>query len=192
MTQHLAALQTRPGGSRFALAGFTGAGYSRGRALPAQVLWMLVSRAVVMRWWCPNRLRVMVLRAFGARIAAGAIIRHDVKIHWPWKLEVGRDSWIGEASWILNLEPVFIGANTCISQGVFLCTGSHDRFSPTFEFDNGPIVIGDSVWVAAMATVLRGTKIGDGATIGASAVVSRDVAPGATVLPARSVTVVAS
>jgi putative colanic acid biosynthesis acetyltransferase WcaF len=173
-------------GNQFALAGFTGAGYDRGRPLPIQVLWLLISRSILFRWWMPNRIRVAMLRLFGARIGPGTLIRHDVKIHWPWKLEVGRDSWIGEEVWILNLEDVRIGSNTCVSQGVLLCTGSHDRFSPTFEFDNGPIALGDRVWIAARAMVLRGVRVGDGATVGASAVVAHEVPAGATVLAARS------
>lgn len=164
-------------GRRFCLSGFTGRGYERGRSVGVQVLW-LIAREVLMKWWCPNGLRITVLRLFGARIGAGVLIRHQVKIHWPWKLDVADNSWIGEEVWILNLEHVTIGSNTCISQGVLVCTGSHDRRSPTFEFDNAPIVIGDSVWVAARATLLRGTRIGDGATIGASVVVTGDVPPG--------------
>ncbi len=174
----------RPG-NHFSLDGFTGSGYSRGRGLPIQILW-LMSRGLLMKWWCPNSVRVRAPRLFGARIAAGVIIRHQVKIHWPWKLSVGRNSWIGEETWILNLEPVRIGSNTCLSQGAFLCTGSHDRCSATFEFDNAPIVIGDSVWIAARATVLRGVRVGDGATVGATAIVTDDVRAGATVLAAQS------
>lgn len=168
-------------GRRFSLDGFTGRGYERGRSIGVQVLW-LIARELLMKWWCPNRFRIMVLRIFGARIGAGVLIRHQVKIHWPWKLEVGANSWIGEEVWILNLEQVTIGSNTCISQGVLICTGSHDRRSPTFEFDNAPIVIGDSVWVATRATVLRGTRIGDGVTIGATVVVTGDVPPETTLL----------
>jgi len=168
------------------LRDFTGDNYSRGRPLPVQLLWMVVSRSVTMRWWCPNRVRVLLLRGFGARIGSGTLIRHDVRIHWPWKLIVGRDTWIGESAWILNLEPVTIGSNTCISQDVLLCTGSHDRLSPTFEFDNAPIFIGDSVWIAARATILRGLRVGDGATIGATALVVDDVPESATILPPRA------
>jgi putative colanic acid biosynthesis acetyltransferase WcaF len=171
-------------GNRFSLDGFTGRGYSRGRGVPMQILW-LMSRGLLMKWWCPNAVRIGVLRLFGARIAAGVIVRHQVKIHWPWKLAVGRNSWIGEEVWILNLEQIQIGSNTCISQGAFLCAGSHDRRSATFEFDNAPVVIGDSVWVAARATVLRGVRIGDGATVGATAIVTDDVPAGATVLAAQ-------
>jgi putative colanic acid biosynthesis acetyltransferase WcaF len=173
-------------GARFSLRDFTGQNYSKGRPWPVQLLWMVVSRCVTMRWWCPNRLRLLILRSFGARIGTGTLIRHDVKIHWPWKLEIGHHTWIGESTWILNLEPVVIGSNTCISQDVLLCTGSHDRFSPTFEFDNAPIVIGDSVWIATRATILRGVHIADGATVGATAVVTGDVREEATILPPRS------
>lgn len=170
------------GGNRFSLGEFTGRGYERGRSVPVQVLWLIVSELLIRRWWFPIRMRAVVLRAFGASIGKGTRIRHDVKIHWPWKLDVGTNSWIGERVWILNLEPVTIGSNTCISQDVLLCTGSHDRRSPTFEFDNAPITIGDHVWLAVRSTVLRGVRIGDGATVAATELVKRDVPAGATVI----------
>nr|WP_296778777.1 DapH/DapD/GlmU-related protein [Rhodococcus sp. (in: high G+C Gram-positive bacteria)] len=171
------------------LAGFTGAGYDKGRPFPVQALWLAVSTTVLGRWWCPNSVRVAVLRAFGASIGPGVSIRHGVKIHWPWKLTVGAHSWVGEKVWILNLEPVTIGQDSCISQSVLLCAGSHDRRSPTFEFGNAPIVVGDRVWVAARATVLRGVTIGDGATVGATALVTADVPAGSTVLAPRAAVV---
>lgn len=172
-------------GNRLDLGGFTGQGYDKGRHVGIQILWLAVSRMVVMRWWCPSKVRIAILRSFGANIGAGTIIRSDVKVHWPWKLTVGDSCWIGEEVWILNLENVTIGSNTCVSQAVMLCTGSHLRRSPTFEFDNGPIVIGDSVWVAARATVLRGVTIGDGATVGAATLVTQDVPRGGLTLAMR-------
>jgi putative colanic acid biosynthesis acetyltransferase WcaF len=166
-------------GTAHNLAGFTGAGYDRGRSLPWQIAWLTVSGLIVMRWWCPTRVRISILRLFGAKIGTGVNLRHNVRIHWPWKLSIGDHSWIGEDTWILNLEPVVIGSHVCISQDVLLCTGSHDRRSPTFEFDNGPITIDDGAWVAARATVLRGSVIGRDAVIGATALVAgTKVAPG--------------
>jgi putative colanic acid biosynthesis acetyltransferase WcaF len=147
---------------------------------------MIVSRSITMRSWCPNVLRVSMLRAFGAVIGSGVLVRHDVKIHWPWKLSIGAYSGVGEGVWILNFEPVSIGSNTCISQGVLLCTGSHDRRSATFDLDDAPIEIGDCVSVAARATVLRGVRIHDGATVGATALITGNVAADATVLAAPS------
>lgn len=119
---------------------------------------------------------------FGATIGQGTNIRHRVRIHWPWKLTVGDGSWIGEGTWILNLEPVTIGSDVCVSQDVFLCTGSHLRSSPTFEYDNAPIVIEDGAWVAARAVVLRGSRIGADSVVGATALISGVVPAGAVFL----------
>ena len=167
------------------LAGFTGAGYEIGRGRLTQALWLFLSGAVVMRWWCPARLRVSILRAFGANIGANVLIRHRVRIHWPWKLSVGDHTWIGEGAWLLNLEPITIGANVCISQDAFICTGSHDRHSPTFEFDNGPISLEDGVWIAARAIVLRGSRVSAGATVPAGSVVAGMVGPGTSTFRGR-------
>jgi putative colanic acid biosynthesis acetyltransferase WcaF len=159
------------------LAGFTGAGYDKGRPLPVQALWFAALNLVFVKWWCPSRLRVLLLRAFGAKVGTGVLIRHRVRVHWPWKLAVGDHVWIGEDVWMMNLEPLEIGSNTCLSQGARLICGSHDRRSPTFEFDNGPIRIEDGVWVAAGCTVLRGTVVGRGAVLAAGTVVSGTVEP---------------
>ncbi|WP_431816654.1 DapH/DapD/GlmU-related protein [Gordonia jacobaea] len=165
----------------FVLSEFTGVGYDKGRSLPVQCLW-LFARSIISQWWVPNKVRIAVMRMFGARIGDRVLIRHGVRVHWPWKLEVGDDTWIGEGAWILNLEPVRIGSNTCISQDVVLCTGSHDSRSRSFEFDNAPVIVGDGVWIALRATVLRGVTVGDRAVVGATALVVTDVKPGATVL----------
>jgi putative colanic acid biosynthesis acetyltransferase WcaF len=168
--------------SRRRLADFTGAGYDKGRGAAWQVAWIFVSGAVVQRWWCPPSLRVGLLRAFGAQIGEGVLVRHRVRIHWPWKLRIGDSSWIGEGVWILNLEDVRIGADVCVSQDVLLCTGSHSAVSPTFEFDNAPIVVEDGAWIAARAVVLRGVTVGTDSVVGATALVVKDVPPGARVL----------
>ena len=173
-------------GPRRSLGGFSGRGYDKGRGPLWQVGWMLVSGLVFTRWWCPASLRVTILRAFGATVGEGVLIRHRVRIHWPWKLTLGDATWVGEQAWLLNLEPIVIGSNTCVSQDVLLCTGSHDRHSPTFEFDNAPIAIGDRVWIGARATVLRGVSIGSDAVVGATALVVKDVAEGSTVLAPRA------
>lgn len=159
------------------LSGFTGHGYDIGRGKLAQILWLSVSGTIFMRWWCPARVRVAILRAFGAQVGERVLIRHRVRIHWPWKLSIADNSWIGEGAWLLNLEPITLGANVCVSQEVLLCTGSHARESQTFEFDNGAIHIEAGAWVAARAVVLRGVTIGSRSIVGACAVVRSDLAP---------------
>ncbi len=53
--------------------------------------------------------------------------------------------------------------------------------------DVAPVRIGNSVWLGAKVTVLKGVSIGDGAIVGANAVVSSDLPPGAVAVgvPAR-------
>jgi putative colanic acid biosynthesis acetyltransferase WcaF len=164
------------------LAGFAGTGYDRGRSRSHQIAWYAVQNLVFAKWWLPARVRPWLLRAFGADVGNGVLIRRGVRVHWPWKLTVGDDCWIGEDAWILNLEPVSIGHDVCVSQGALLCTGSHDRHSPTFEFDNGPIILDDGSWVAARATVLRGVHIGREAVVAAGVVAHEDVPSSAVLL----------
>jgi len=163
------------------LGSFTLAGYDKGRSIAWQAAWFAAERLCFSAWWFPRRWRPALLRLFGAEVGSGVVIRHDVRVLWPWKLRIGDDTWVGEQAWLLNLEPIDIGSNVCLSQGAFLCTGSHDRRSPDFRYDNGPIAIADGVWVCAQALVLRGVTVGTGSTIGARAVVAHDVPPGSTV-----------
>lgn len=163
------------------LAGFEGAGYDKGRSRLGQAAWYAVANLVWRKWWFPMRARPAVLRAFGAHVGKGCIIRSDVRVHWPWKLSIGEHCWLGEGAWLLNLEPITIGSNVCISQDALLCTGSHDAGSPTFEFDNGPIRIADGVWIAARAVVLKGVTVGEAAIVPAGVVARSDV-PGRAVL----------
>ena len=65
-----------------------------------------------------------------------------------------------------------------------------DRRQVTDAWDNrGDIIIGNDVWIGYQAVVLSGVHIGDGAIIGARAVVTGDVAPYTVVggVPARPI-----
>jgi len=53
-----------------------------------------------------------------------------------------------------------------------------DKANVTQAWDNrGDIVVGNDVWIGYQAVILAGVTIGDGAIIGACAVVKKDVAP---------------
>jgi putative colanic acid biosynthesis acetyltransferase WcaF len=159
----------------WSLAAFRGVGYDKGRPFFIQALWWSVSNAIFQKWWCPHRLRPPILRAFGGRVGTSVLIRSGVKIHWPWKLTVGDDVWIGEGAWLINLERITIGNDCCVSQGAIICSGSHDSRSRTFEYDNASIMIEDGTWVALGAIVLRGVTVGTGSVVAAGSVVRKDV-----------------
>ena len=157
------------------LPGFTLAGYDKGRGILVQALWFAVMNTVFMAWFPRPGCRTALLRAFGAEIGTGVLIRHRVRVLWPWKLTVGDHTWIGEGAWILNLEPVTIGAHVCVSQEALLCTGSHDHRAADFRYRNAPITVDDGAWVATRATVLAGVKVGRCAVVGAGAVLHKDL-----------------
>ena len=65
-----------------------------------------------------------------------------------------------------------------------------DRKNVTQSWDNkGDIIIGNDVWIGYEAVILAGVSIGDGAIIGARAVVTKDVPPYTIVggVPAKSI-----
>ncbi|WP_418960267.1 WcaF family extracellular polysaccharide biosynthesis acetyltransferase [Streptomyces tritici] len=157
------------------LPAFTLAGYDKGRSKLIQALWFAVMNTLFMAWFCPARLRVALLRAFGATIGEGVLIRHRVRVLWPWKLTVGDHTWIGEGAWLLNLEPVTLGAHVCVSQEALLCTGSHDHRAADFRYRNAPITVEDGAWIAARATVLAGVTVGRHAVVAAGTTLHRDL-----------------
>lgn len=161
--------------------------YDKRRGFAAQALWVALSTLVFTQVWCPNRLRIAMLRMLGATVGDGVLIKHRVRVHWPWNLTIGDNSWVGTDAELYNLDHITIGSDVCISQHAYVCTGSHDRNSPTFEFDNGPIVLEDGVWLCARTTVLRGVTIGANSVIAATALVAENVPANSFVRPPRSI-----
>ncbi|MBS1692081.1 MAG: colanic acid biosynthesis acetyltransferase [Actinobacteria bacterium] len=172
--------------SKRSLAARRGRPYDKGRGFVAQAAWVAVSHLVFVQVWCPNWLRCEVLRWFGAEIGSGVLVKHRVTVQWPWNLTVGDNSWIGTGAELYNLDRIVIGSDVAISPHVYLCTGSHDRHSPTFDFDNAPIFIEDGAWLCARCTVLRGVTIGANSVVGATSLVTRNVPAESLVRPPSS------
>lgn len=157
------------------LADFSVGGYGGGRTLPWRVAWFAVQNLLFDRWWLPSRFRPVLLRLFGATVGKECLIRHGVRVHWPWNLDVGRNVWIGESAWLHSLVEIVIEDDVCISQRAAIVTGSHDHRDPRFSYDNGPVVLRSGCWIATGAMVLRGVTVGHNAVVGAGAVAYRDV-----------------
>jgi putative colanic acid biosynthesis acetyltransferase WcaF len=150
-------------------------GLDRGRPWWIEVMWYLTKCLLFLPAWpVPCSLKRAILRGFGARVGRGVVIKPRVNIHLPWKLAVGDFTWIGEEVFILNFEPVTIGAHCCISQRAFLCTGNHDFRRPEMPYRNRPITIEDGAWVGAQVFVSPGVTIGTEAVITAGSVVTGD------------------
>lgn len=149
---------------------FANPDFERGASRLTEAAWLVLSGLVVSSWLPGSSWRRMLLRAFGAEIGSGVIIKPGVRVKFPWRLTLGDHVWIGESVWIDNLAQVTIGAHCCISQGAYLCTGSHDWRDPRFALITHPIVLEGECWVGARACLAPGAVMEQGAVLTMGAV----------------------
>ena len=144
----------------------------------ARAVWSVV-RATVWRlaWKRIPSLRCFMLRCFGTKTSLKTQIASSCRVEMPWHLTLGEHTAIGPRVHLYNLGDMKIGSRTIISQGAYLCGGTHDYTSPTFELIRSRITVGDDVWIAANAFIGPGVTVGNGAVVAAGAVVVKDVPP---------------
>jgi putative colanic acid biosynthesis acetyltransferase WcaF len=144
---------------------------SWGRPSWTVYLWSIVEIVLVTNpFQISSRVRVAALRAFGAKIGSGVIFRPRTRVKFPWNLEVGDRSWIGEGVWIHNQAPVMIGTDVVLSQECFITTGSHAHRTD-MALVTSATTIGSGTWVAARAIVLGGSSFGRSCLVSPGSVV---------------------
>jgi len=121
--------------------------------------------------------RRFVLRCFGAKVGANVNIYPSAHIYFPWNFEIGDWSAIGEDALIYNLGKVTIGKRVTVSHRAHVCAGTHDYGKPDLPLLKPPVNIYDQVWICADAFVGPDVVIGEGAIVGACAVVVKNVEP---------------
>jgi putative colanic acid biosynthesis acetyltransferase WcaF len=119
--------------------------------------------------------RRWLLCCFGAKVGRNVHIYPSAIVYFPWNLEIGEDSSIGEWALVYNLGKVSIGERTTISQRVHLCAGTHDYRNPAMPLIKPPIEIGDEVWVCADAFVGPNISIADRSIVAAASVVVKNI-----------------
>src|SRR5207247_148250 len=102
--------------------------------------------------------RRFLLRCFGAKVGHSVHVYPTATIYFPWNLEAGDETAIGERALIYNLGRVTLGARVTVSHGAHVCAGTHDHTKPDFPLLRPPIIVGP------------GVTIGEGAIVGARAV----------------------
>jgi len=150
--------------------------YDHGAGVLKRLLWHLFSKALIhSQLPLPVSVKCAVLRAFGAKIGQGVVIKPNVNIKYPWFLEIGDHAWIGEDVWIDNLVMVKVGASSCLSQGAMLLTGNHDFSKATFNLITGSIVIEEGAWLGAKTVVCPGVTVGCHAVLTVGSVATRNL-----------------
>jgi maltose O-acetyltransferase len=122
---------------------------------------------------------------------------HRVNVEAGARFGMGKGIAIGDYSGIgVNAEvngPVRIGRDVMMGPDVIIYTHNHEfaRIDRPMRLQGASgkraVIIDDDVWIGARAIILPGVRIGQGAIVGAGAIVTRDVPPLAIVAgnPAR-------
>lgn len=156
------------------------------RANRAAVKWSRREQAARVLWACARPLfalsprplwgwRRFLLRVFGARVGAQVHVHPTARVVMPWNVELGDFAAVGDGVILYALGPISIGAGASVSQGAHLCAGSHDFRDPAMPLVKARIEIGAGAWICADAFIGPRVRVGEGAVVGACAVVVRDV-----------------
>lgn len=165
----------RPFGMSVRLDRYTQGTYTPGAPFLRQVLWYCFGSPLVQSGLPSSKLKVWVLRAFGAQVGVGVCVKPGVKVKFPWRLRVGDYVWLGERAWFDNLAVIELESHVCVSQNAYLCTGSHDWGRANFGLRTFPIRLGSGSWVGANACVGPGVTIGERAVLTLGSVATSDL-----------------
>ena len=111
----------------------------------------------------------------GATIGNLVVIEKVILNGQAKRLTIGSESFIGSNVHIALHGAIHIGMRVVINSNVQLLTGSHNTQDTEWTMVEKPIVIKDYAWIAYNSIILPGITIGEGAVVGAGAVVSHNV-----------------
>ncbi len=152
--------------------------YKNRRSLLIRLIWMIVNRIFFVTYFpWPSGIKCVILRVFGAKAGRDLVIKPNVNIKYPWNLQIGDYTWIGEAVWIDSLGKVSLGSNVCLSQGCMIETGNHDWNDPAFRLIVSDVFVEDGAWAAARSLLLPGSRLATHSVLAAGGVLGGSTEP---------------
>ena len=122
--------------------------------------------------------RLAVLRDLLTAIGEDTLIQSPFRCDYGYNISIGRRSFVNYGGIFLDVAPITIGDEELIATNVQILTATHPldatRRRAWWEFAK-PVSIGDGAWIGAAALILPGVSVGENAVVGAGAVVTRDV-----------------
>ncbi|MXN91976.1 putative colanic acid biosynthesis acetyltransferase [Flavobacterium sp. Sd200] len=119
--------------------------------------------------------RSFILKIFGAKVGKNVHVYPAVKIWAPWNLELGDECGVANGVDLYSQGKITLGYRSIVSQRSYICSGTHDYTKKGHPLVTAPITIGAHAWVAAEVFIHPGVTIGEGAVIGARAVVNKNM-----------------
>jgi carbonic anhydrase/acetyltransferase-like protein (isoleucine patch superfamily) len=132
--------------------------------------------------------RISVHGTRNIEIGEGALLYPEIHLETQDDavIRIGAGCVISRGAHIVAMAGITIGPDTLIGEYAGIRDANHQRMEGLNIRDSGhtarPIEIGSQVWIGRAATVLGGVTIGDEATVGANAVVTRNVPAGTVVV----------
>ncbi len=148
------------------------------RLLLAQLL------AACLPLYVGGALRALLLRLAGFSIGHGTVLWGMPTIVGSediyQKLVIGDHCKLGAKVYLDLADNIIFRDRVNLGPEVMLITGTHEIGSAQNRLGKlvpKPVCIGSGAWLGARCTVLPGVTVGDGAVVGAGALVNRDVPP---------------
>lgn len=120
-------------------------------------------------------IRVSCYQLCGVKVAPHTHFHIGTNFYNPGGIEVGMGTIIGKGAFLDGRDKLKIGNHVDIASEVMIYNSEHDLESEDFAPVDGPVEIGDYVFIGPRAIILPGVKIGKGAVVAAGAVVTKDV-----------------
>ncbi|WP_218712444.1 DapH/DapD/GlmU-related protein [Arthrobacter sp. BF1] len=138
----------------------------------------------------PDEVRSLMSELTGSQVPQSFTLFPPFSADFGKNIRFGENVFLNSGCRFQDQGGIDIGAGSLIGHNAVITTLNHDML-PSRRADMHParVVIGEGVWFGANVTVLPGVSIGDGAVVGAGAVVTKDVPAGAVVVgvPAKQV-----
>ncbi|HEX3472884.1 MAG TPA: putative colanic acid biosynthesis acetyltransferase, partial [Silvibacterium sp.] len=106
--------------------------------------------------------RVLLLRAFGAKLGPVCKFYPKCKVWAPWNLTCEDLVAVADGAELYNPSPLFLGSHAIVSQGAYLCGATHLYNEQSFKLVSFSIRLGAYSWICARAAVNPGVNVGEG------------------------------
>ncbi|OFT56227.1 hypothetical protein HMPREF3159_09415 [Brachybacterium sp. HMSC06H03] len=127
----------------------------------------------------PIRHRARLLARLGLAGIDDVALGHGVTFCNPGAIQIGSGSFINNQAYF-DAGPIRLGTNVTVGPRALFVTGNHGIGTSTRRAADGAhrgVTVGDGAWIGAGAIILPGITIGAGCIIGAGAVVTNDCLP---------------
>lgn len=122
------------------------------------------------------------LRAMGVKFGKNLTAFLITTVEFPQNIRIGNNVWISKNVAFYAANGITIGNDVVIAKDVSFISANHGFRNKSLKINQQgmetgtlPIVIGNDVWIGEKAIILKSVDIGNGAVVGAGAVVTKNV-----------------